>query len=99
MNENVPYIWRKNYRNEAASPEKVLDVAHDKASQYLRQAAAMATKAASSPSSVTARSKRRVESLHQPIGAVKQSNALQRSDVNRGGAASRRNKEAPHTAP
>jgi len=76
MNENVPYIWRKNYRNEAASPEKVLDVSHDKASQYLRQAAAMATKAASSPSSVTARSKRRVESLHQPIGAVKQSNAL-----------------------
>jgi hypothetical protein len=51
MNENVPYIWRKNYRNEAASPEKVLDVSHDKASQYLRQAAAMATKAASSPSS------------------------------------------------
>jgi hypothetical protein len=44
MNENVPFIWRKNYRNEAASPEKVLDVAHERARQYLGQAAALATK-------------------------------------------------------
>jgi hypothetical protein len=31
MNENVPFIWRKNYRNEAASPEKALENAHEKA--------------------------------------------------------------------
>jgi S-adenosylmethionine:diacylglycerol 3-amino-3-carboxypropyl transferase len=39
MNENVPFIWRKNYRNEAASPEKVLENAHEKARQHLRRAA------------------------------------------------------------
>jgi hypothetical protein len=39
MNENVPFIWRKDYRNEAASPEKVLENAHEKARQYLRRAA------------------------------------------------------------
>jgi hypothetical protein len=38
MNENVPLIWRKNYRNEAASPEKVLEKAHEKARQYLQLA-------------------------------------------------------------
>jgi hypothetical protein len=41
MNENVPFIWRKNYRNEAASPEKVLENAHEKARQYLTRAAAI----------------------------------------------------------
>lgn len=39
MNDNVPFIWRKNYRNEAASPEKVLENAHEKARQYLSRAA------------------------------------------------------------
>ena len=39
MNENVPFIWRKNYRNEAASPEKMLENAHEMARQYLQQAA------------------------------------------------------------
>jgi len=39
MNENVPFIWRKNYRNEAASPEKVLQNAHEKACQYLQRSA------------------------------------------------------------
>jgi hypothetical protein len=38
MNENVPFIWRKNYRNEAPSPEKVLENAHEKARQYLQRA-------------------------------------------------------------
>ena len=39
MNDELPYIWRKNYRNEAASPEKVLENAHEKACQYLSRAA------------------------------------------------------------
>ena len=39
MNENVPFIWRKNYRNEAASPEKLLENVHEKARQYLSRAA------------------------------------------------------------
>jgi len=39
MNENVPFIWRKYYRNEAASPEKMLENAHEKARQYLSRAA------------------------------------------------------------
>jgi hypothetical protein len=39
MNENVPYIWRVNYRNNMASPEKVLEIAHEKARQYLARAA------------------------------------------------------------
>jgi hypothetical protein len=38
MNKNVPYIWQKNYRNEAASPEKVLEHAHETARQYLSRA-------------------------------------------------------------
>ena len=41
MNDNVPFIWRKNYRNEAPSPEKVLENAHEKALQYLSRAAAI----------------------------------------------------------
>lgn len=35
MNDDVPFIWRKNYRNETASPEKLLEIAHEKARQYL----------------------------------------------------------------
>jgi hypothetical protein len=37
MNQHVPFIWRVNYRNEAASPETVLEIAHEKARQYLRK--------------------------------------------------------------
>ena len=33
MNENLPFIWWKNYRNEAASPEKVAEMTHEKARQ------------------------------------------------------------------
>ena len=39
MNENVPYIWRANYRNNLTQPEKVLEIAHRKARQYLNRAA------------------------------------------------------------
>ena len=39
MNENVPYTWRVNYQNNMASPEKVLEIAHEKARQYLSRAA------------------------------------------------------------
>jgi hypothetical protein len=38
MSENMPFIWRKDYRNEPASPEKVLEHAHETARQYLRRA-------------------------------------------------------------
>ena len=38
MSENVPLIWLKNYRNELASPEKVLEHAHETARQYLSRA-------------------------------------------------------------
>jgi hypothetical protein len=37
MNQNVPFIWRVNYRNEAAKPETFLEIAHEKALQYLRK--------------------------------------------------------------
>ena len=37
MNQNVPFIWRVNYRNKVASPETSLDIAHEKARQYLRK--------------------------------------------------------------
>ena len=37
MNQNVPFIWRVSYRNEAASPETFLEIAHEKARQYLRK--------------------------------------------------------------
>jgi len=37
MNNNVPFIWRVNYRNEMASRETFLEVAHEKARQYLRK--------------------------------------------------------------
>jgi hypothetical protein len=39
MNNHVPYIWRKNYRNNGPWPEKVLQTAHEKAQQYLNRAA------------------------------------------------------------
>jgi len=39
MNDDLPFIWRKNYRNEMASPERLLEMAHEKASQYLSRAA------------------------------------------------------------
>ena len=42
MNENVPFIWRKNYRNEATSPEKTLETAHEWAREYLSRAATAA---------------------------------------------------------
>ena len=37
MNQNVPFIWRVNYRNKAASPETFLEIAHETARQYLRK--------------------------------------------------------------
>jgi hypothetical protein len=43
MNKNVPFVWRVNYRNDATSPEKTLEIAHEKALQYLRRSAAAAT--------------------------------------------------------
>jgi hypothetical protein len=43
MNENLPFIWRKYYRNEAPSSEKVLlEIAHEQARQYLSRAIAAA---------------------------------------------------------
>jgi hypothetical protein len=35
MNQNVPYIWRKNYRNDAPAPEKALEIAHERARKFL----------------------------------------------------------------
>jgi hypothetical protein len=32
----VPFIWRVGYRNEITPPEKTLEIAHEKARQYLR---------------------------------------------------------------
>ena len=37
MNKNVPFIWRVNYRNEAALPETTLEITHEKARQYLQK--------------------------------------------------------------
>jgi len=43
MNENLPFIWRKYYRNEAPSSEKVLlEATHEQARQYLSRAIAAA---------------------------------------------------------
>jgi hypothetical protein len=43
MNEKLPFIWRKYYRNEATSPEKVsLETAHEQARQYLSRTIATA---------------------------------------------------------
>jgi hypothetical protein len=45
MNETLPFIWRRYYRNEATSSEKVLlEVAHEQARQYLSRAAVAAWK-------------------------------------------------------
>ena len=33
----VPFIWRVNYRNEITPPEKMLEIAHEKARQYLQR--------------------------------------------------------------
>lgn len=38
--KDVPPVWRVNYRNDAASPKKTLEIAHEKARQYLRHAVA-----------------------------------------------------------
>jgi hypothetical protein len=40
MDEILPYIWRKNYRNRAAFPEKVLEIAHERAREYFSRAVA-----------------------------------------------------------
>jgi hypothetical protein len=37
MNQNVPFIWRVNYWNKAVSPETFLEIAHERARQYLRK--------------------------------------------------------------
>jgi len=43
MNEKLPFIWRRYYRNESTSPEKVsLETAHEQARQYLGRAIATA---------------------------------------------------------
>jgi hypothetical protein len=45
MNEKLPFIWRKYYRNEANLPEKEsLETAHKQARQYLSQGIAAAQK-------------------------------------------------------
>jgi hypothetical protein len=42
MNENVPYVWRKNYHNEASRYRELPEIAHEKARQFLNRAAAKA---------------------------------------------------------
>jgi hypothetical protein len=44
MNENLPFLWRRYYRNEAISSEKVLEIAHEQARKYLSRAVAAARK-------------------------------------------------------
>jgi hypothetical protein len=45
MNDKLPFIWRKYYRNEATSSEKVsLETAHKQARQYLSRGIAVAQK-------------------------------------------------------
>ena len=39
MNENVPFVWRKNYHNEGGSHENLLQIAYENARQYLSRAA------------------------------------------------------------
>lgn len=43
MNQDVPFVWRKNYHSEGGSHEKLLEIAHEKAREYLSRAAAAAT--------------------------------------------------------
>jgi hypothetical protein len=40
MDESLPYIWRKDYRNQAAFPEKVLEITHQQAREYFGRAVA-----------------------------------------------------------
>jgi hypothetical protein len=42
MSENLPFIWRKYYRNETTSSEKVLETVHEQVRQYLSRAATAA---------------------------------------------------------
>jgi len=35
--KNVPFIWRVNYRNEITPPETTLEIAHEKAREYLQR--------------------------------------------------------------
>jgi hypothetical protein len=45
MNENLPFLWRRYYRNEATASEKVsLETAHEQARQYLSCAVAATRK-------------------------------------------------------
>jgi hypothetical protein len=45
MDEKLPFIWRKYYRNEPTSFEEVsLETAHKQARQYLSRASAAAQK-------------------------------------------------------
>src|SRR5262245_1808058 len=41
---DLPFVWRKYYRNEPALPESALEVVHEKARQYLGRAAAATTR-------------------------------------------------------
>jgi hypothetical protein len=43
MNENLPFVWRKNYHNEGGW-QKLLEIAHERARQYFSRAAATATR-------------------------------------------------------
>ncbi|MGA9516937.1 MAG: hypothetical protein WBV51_25720, partial [Pseudolabrys sp.] len=44
MNENLPFVWRKNYHKEGGWQEKLLEIAHERARRYLSRAAATATR-------------------------------------------------------
>jgi hypothetical protein len=49
VKENLPYIWRKHYRNETASPQTALAIAHERARGYLSRAIAAAALSAGKP--------------------------------------------------
>jgi len=38
MNENVPFVWRKNYYDKSEWHVQLLEIAHEKARQYLNRA-------------------------------------------------------------
>ena len=59
MNQNLSFIWWKNYRNEAASPEKVAEMTHEKA----RQAGMKLAESASAKSDSLMRCERVLEAL------------------------------------
>ena len=44
MNENLPFVWRKNYHNEGGWQKNLLEIAHERARRYLSRAAATATR-------------------------------------------------------